>query len=285
MPLTAYTGVQLTVRGKINLTYAYKNKSVNTDFYIVESTAPPLLSLKTSLDIGLIQLTHSIDRTENYLDKTAILKQYKDLFDGIGQLPGTCSLHLKENAMPVVQVPFGLQDKLKEELDSMESKQIICKVTEPTSWVNSLVCVEKPNGKIRICLDPKALNDNIRRPHYPMRSIDDITAKLAGAKYFSVLDATKGYWSICLDQESSFLTTFNTPFGLYRYLRLPMGIRSSQDIFQRKVDEMLEGLLGVTSICDDILVFGRTRTEHDSNLEKVLQKSRDSGLRFNPDKI
>ena len=134
---------------------------------------------------------------------------------------------------------------LKEELDCMESKQIICKVTEPTSWVNSLVCVEKPNGKIRICLDPKALNDNIRRPHYPMRSIDDITAKLAGAKYFSVLDATKGYWSICLDQESSFLTTFNTPFGRYRYLRLPMGIRSSQDIFQRKVDEMLEGLLGV----------------------------------------
>ena len=277
------------MRGKINLTCAYKNKSVNTDFYIVESTAPPLLSLKTSLDLGLIQLTHSIDRTENYLDKTAILKQYKDLFDGIGQLPDTCSLHLKENAIPVVcpprKVPFGLQDKLKEELDSMESKQIICKVTEPTSWVNSLVCVEKPNGKIRICLDPKALNDNIRRPHYPMRSIDDITAKLAGAKYFSVLDATKGYWSICLDQESSFLTTFNTPFGRYRYLRLPMGIRSSQDIFQRKVDEMLEGLLGVTSICDDILVFGRTRAEHDSNLEKVLQKSRDSGLRFNPDKI
>ena len=182
-------------------------------------------------------------------------------------------------------MPFGLQDKLKEEFDSMESKQIICKVTEPTSWVNSLVCVEKPNGKIRICLDPKALNDNIRRPHYPMRSIDAITAKLAGAKYFSVLDATKGYWSICLDQESSFLTTFNTPFGRYRYLRLPLGIRSSNDIFQRKVDEMLEGLLGVTSICDDILVFGRTRAEHDSNLEKVLQKSRDSGLRFNPDNI
>ena len=183
--LTAYTGDQMTVRGKINLTCAYKNKSVNTDFYIVESTASPLL--------------------------------------------------------------------------------------EPTSWVNSLVCVEKPNGKIRICLDPKALDDNIRRPDYPMRSIDDITA----TKYFSVLDATKGYWSICLDQESSFLTTFNTPFGRYRYLRLPMGIRSSQDIFQRKVDEMLEGLLGVTSICDDILVFGRTRAEHDSNLEKVLQKSRD----------
>ena len=58
----------------------------------------------------------------------------------------------------------------------MEAKRVICKVTEPTSWVNSLVCVEKPNGQLRVCLDPKALNDNIRRPYYPMRTIDDITS-------------------------------------------------------------------------------------------------------------
>ena len=286
--LTAYTGDPLSVHGKVNLECSYKNRSVNAAFYIVESSIP-LLSLRTSLDLGLIQLTHSVDLIETDLDKTTVLKQYKDLFEGIGLFPGTCSLHLKENAVPVVcpprKVPFGLQDKLKTELDSMESKQIICKVTEPTSWVNSLVCVEKPNGKIRVCLDPKALNENIRRPYYPMLSIDDITSKLNGAKYFSVLDATKGYWSIKLEKNSSMLTTFNTPFGRYRYLRLPMGIRSSQDLFQRKVDETFESLPGVTSICDDVLVFGRTRTEHDRNLRNVLAKSRETGLRFNPDKI
>ena len=197
-------------------------------------------------------------------------------------------MHLKDDAIPVVcparKVPFGLQDKLKAELESMEAKQIICKVTEPSRWVHSLVCVEKANGKLRVCLDPKALNDNIQRPHYPMRSIDDITSQLSGAKYFSVMDATKGYWSVRLDRRSSMLTCFNTPFGRYRYLRLPMGIRSSQDIFQRKVDETFEGLQGVTSICDDILVFGRTRAEHDRNLLSMLEKSRENGLRFNPDK-
>ena len=104
---------------------------------------------------------------------------------------------------PPRKVPFGLQGKLKTELDSMESKQIICKVTEPTSWVNSLVCVEKPNGKIWVCLDLKALNENIRRPYYPMRPIDDITLKLTSAKYFSVLDATNGNWSIKLDNQST----------------------------------------------------------------------------------
>ena len=96
-----------------------------------------------------------------------------------------------------------------------------------------------------------------------MRTIDDITSQLHGAKYFSVLDATKGYWSIQLDKPSSLLTTFNTPFGRYRYLRLAMGIRSAQDIFQRKIDEIFEHMQGVTSICDDILVFGNTRAEHD----------------------
>lgn len=105
----------------------------------------------------------------------------------------------------------------KNELKSMEDKGIIQKVTRPTDWVNSLVCVEKPStGKLRVCLDPKALNDNIMRPHYPMRTKEDVTNQLTGAKYFSVLDATKGYWSIKLTGESSYSTTFNSPFDRYR---------------------------------------------------------------------
>jgi hypothetical protein len=79
---------------------------------------------------------------------------------------------LKENVVPVVcpprKVPFELRRKLKIELDSMESKQIICKVTAPTNWVNSLVCVTKSStGMLRICLDPKVLNENTQMPFYP----------------------------------------------------------------------------------------------------------------------
>ena len=94
--------------------------------------------------------------------------------------------------------------------------------------------------------------------------IDDITSKVSGAKYFSVLDATKGYWSIELhkNSSSSYLTTLNSPFSRYRYTRLPMGIWSSQDIFNRKIDETFEGLSGVTSIADDILVWGNNKQEH-----------------------
>lgn len=143
----------------------------------------------------------------------------------------------------------------------MANKSVITKITEPTEWVNTLVCVEKPNtGKLRICNDPKVLNDNIKRPYYPMRRIDDVTAKLAGATYFTVIDATKGYYSCQLTEESSMLTTFATPFGRYRYLRMRMGLKSSQDVFNRKMDEALEGLQGVAWIVDDIICYVSSST-------------------------
>lgn len=77
-----------------------------------------------------------------------------------------------------------------------------------------MVAAEKPHtGKLRICLDPKDLNKAIKRPYYPLPTLDNITAKLAGACYFSVIDARSGDWAIKLTEESSKLTTFNTVFG------------------------------------------------------------------------
>ena len=90
----------------------------------------------------------------------------------------------------------------------MENDQIIVKVAD---WVNSLVVVEKPQtGKLRICLDPKALNEAVRRPHYPMYTIEDVTSKLTNATCFSLLDIRHAYWSVKLDESSSYLTAFGT---------------------------------------------------------------------------
>lgn len=112
-------------------------------------------------------------------------------------------------------VPLALQDKLKNELEKMESLNIIQKFTEPTQWVSSLVVVEKPNGKLRVCLDPKDLNWAILRPHYPMQTLEDVLPQLSKARFFTKLDARSGYWTIKLSEASSYLTTFNTPFGRY----------------------------------------------------------------------
>ena len=118
-----------------------------------------------------------------------------------------------------------------------------------------------------------------------MRTIDDVTSKLNGANHFSVLDVTHAYWSIKLDTKSFYLTTFSTPFGRYRYLRMPFGLNCSQDIWQTTIDETFEGLTGVACVVDDILIWERTKSEHDSNLLALLDRARGKGVRFNPEKL
>ena len=177
----------------------------------------------------------STPQNSNADPKLALLRDYPDCFSRIGCFSGDFHITLDPNVPPVIhpprRVPEEFRDLLKKELDDLKSQGIISKVSEPTDWVNSLVCVTKPDGTLRLCLDPKDLNKAIKRPHHCIPTIDDILLKLNGAKYFSIVDARSGYWNIKLDYESSLYTTFNFPHGRYRFLRLPFGLICAQDIF------------------------------------------------------
>ena len=118
--------------------------------------------------------------------------------------------------------------------------------------------VVKPNGKLRICIDPRDLNKAIKHEFYPMRMIEEIAARMPKAKYFSVLDASSGFWQVKLDRESAKLCTFNTPFGRYMFKRLLFGISSAQDVFQAVMSEMFEDIEGVKVVVDDLLIWGTT---------------------------
>ena len=141
-----------------------------------------------------------------------------------------------------------------------------------------MVCVRKKNGRVRICIDPTDLNKAILREHYPMNSIDDVATRLHGSKYFTTLDANMGYYQIKLTEESSRLTTFNTPFGRYRYLRMPMGAKCSSEVFQREMETHFGCIEGSEVIVDDILIHGKTIEEHNDRLRKVLEKARSINL-------
>ena len=90
------------------------------------------------------------------------------------------------------------------------------------------------------------------------------------------------YWNVTLDETSSFLTMFNSPFGHYRFLRMPFGFKMSQDIFQQRIDQIIEMLEGRLAIAGDI-VFGVTQEEHDANLRRLLERCLEYGLKLNPD--
>ena len=121
-------------------------------------------------------------------------------------------MQLKPEVQPVVhaarKVTVAPREKVKAELDRMEKLNVISKVDEPTKWVNSIVVVPKPNGVLRICLDPRDLNKVINREHYKMITLEEVTSQLSAAQCFTVLHATSGYWAMRLSKESSILTTF-----------------------------------------------------------------------------
>ena len=131
---------------------------------------------------------------------------------------------------------------------------------------------------------PKGLKA-IKRNQWYSRTIDDILPKLAKSKYKMLKDATSGYWHIILDLASSLLTTFNTPWGKFRWLRLLFGLKISSDIFQERLDRVLRLLDGVHGIANDILTHGETEIQHDGQLLTLLETARMNNLSLNPNKI
>ena len=303
--ITAYGGHSISHFGTCVLSLSHEDHCKPYVFHVVDTVGPTILGLPTCTDLNLITLNYSIttqvepeslstrpsssrEGESSTAAKDILVKQYGDCFKGIGCFQGDFHITLDPSVPPVVhpprRVPEALREPLKKELDSLVEQGIIAKVEQPTDWVNSLVCVTKSNGTLRICLDPKDLNHAIKRPHHFTPTLDDVLSQLNGAKWFSILDVRSGYWNIKLDEQSSLYTTFNSPYGRYRFLRLPFGLVCAQDIFQRKVDETFSGLDGVTGIADDIIVYGMDLSEHDKNLHAVMQRACETGLKFNQEK-
>ena len=122
------------------------------------------------------------------------------------------------------------------------------------------------------------------RDHVQLPTAEETMSKMAGAKIFSTLDASAGYWQIQVDDECSELLVFNTPFGRFKFDRLPFGILCASEAFSQRISQIIEGLDGVVHIQDDIIIWGRSKAEHDKNLEQVLARIKKSGLKLNKTK-
>ena len=184
-----------------------------------------------------MNLIQRVDETFS-TDHDDVLRKYginSEIFGELSCLDKEYSLTLKEGVTPVVQpprrVPEALKEDLKTELDRMLRLGVIKKVEEPTEWVSQLVVAKKPNGNLRICIDPKDLNRALMRSHYQMPTAEEIFSKMAGAKIFSKLDASSGYWQIKLDEASSKLVTFNSLFERFCFTRLPFGVLCAIELF------------------------------------------------------
>ena len=148
----------------------------------------------------------------------------------------------------------------------METMGVILKVNVPTPWCAGMVVALKKSGAVQICVDLKPLNQSVLREVHPLPKVDDTLAQLAGAKLFSKLDPNSGFWQILLPPASRLLTTFITPSWRYCFNKLPFGISSAPEHFQKRMSKIPTGLDGVVCQMDDVLGFRSNRTQHDARL-------------------
>ena len=279
----------LKTRGVLKLNLEYKNRKVTENFYVVENLKTPLLGVPAIDKLNIVARINKCEESSLETPNSYWKEKFPKLFTGLGKMNTTYSIKLREEAQPFSvstprRVPFQLMEPVKRELEKMEKSGIIEKISKPTPWCAPLVVVPKANNAVRLVGDFVELNKDIVREKFQLPTVEETLTKIGEASFFSKLDANSGFYQIKMDSKSTEYTCFSTPFGRYVYKRLPMGISSAPEVFMREMSQILEGLPGVACMMDDVVVFAKTKKEHDSRLENTLKKLSSAGVTLNPDK-
>ena len=181
------------------------------------------------------------------------------------------------------QTAACMKENVKMQLDKMLADGVIVEADE-SEWCSPMVAVRKKNGDTRICTDFRHLNEAVKREPFQIPTLEDLLSQISGATYFSSLDARSGYYQIPISPDSQKYLVFCTPFGRFQYARLPFGLNSAPEIFSKVMSRVLDGLEGVLCYLDDVLVFGKSKEDHDERLRQVIERFRKFDLRLNFEK-
>lgn len=297
MVLQTYSKEQLRVKGELGCTVKYKEQTVNNmKLYVVPGDRPALLGrdwlAKIKLDwneIGLkLAQVNTVTQTKDIV--TRYKAKYPKLFENtLGKMEGyKANIRMKPNTVPkfckAAAVPYALKEELSAEIDRKVALGILQKI-DFAEWASRIVVVRKTDNTIRMCGDFKpTVNPNIEIDQYPLPTQEDLFTKLAGGVKFSVLDLSHAYEQIELSDESKQYLVLNTHKGLYRYSRLTYGVASAPAIFQNVMESLLGDIPNLGVFLDDIIVTGRTESEHDQNVDEALSRLNKANLRVKLDK-
>ena len=291
LQIFAAGGKRLTEVGAFTAKMSVREHEAIQSIYVVRPLRHALLGRPAIEALQILKRPALLEREEKeaIIHEIRIREQFPALFRGLGTMPGEYVIRLRDGAKPFAlttprRVALPLIDSVKAELERMQSIGVISPVDEPTEWCAGMVVVPKSISKVRICVDLGKLNECVKRERLMLPAVDHTLGQLRGAVVFSKLDANSGFWQILLAKESSLLTTFITPFGRFCYNRLPFGITSAPEYFQKQMQQILAGLIGVICLMDDCLVYGLSQAEHDDRLVRVCQRLVEAGVTLNPEK-
>ena len=237
--------------------------------------------------------THQVAQTLTYLSSnekdslTQTLDKYPILFNGKLGLFTQNKVHLDliDNARPFHSKPYAVPhlhlETFKKELDRLVQIGVLSP-TGATEWAAGTFIVPKKDGRVRWVSDFRQLNKNIRRRKYPIPRIHDILHRRKGYKYFTKIDISMQYYAFELDDDSKEICTIITPFGKYRYNRLPMGVSQSPDVAQEIMERVLKNLPEIEIYIDDIGIFSDSWKDHIASINKVLSRLQENGFTVNP---
>ena len=229
-------------------------------------------------------------------DKEQLTAMCPNSFDRIGSLKGEYTIKIDPSIAPVQQVtpvqqarhkvPIESTEAICAALDTMIEGDILEPQIEPTPRINSATYPVKPTGEVRPCLDCMPLNKAIIRENHTLPTVEEIAHELARARYFTKGETYKAFLHIHLSKKSRELTVFriNTHSRLC-YKRMPFGMKMSQDVFQIQMDRILEQCPGVIGIHHDVIIYGYTQEDHDTNLINFLNVCQMEGLYLSSKKL
>ena len=282
--------------GCFTATLKCRSKEMIEVIYVCDYIDIPLLGQPGIDNLELITLKSDIndvkeDEPQEDRTTTNTVNDFKEVFEGLGQEKGRpAHVDTEEDATPFQisaprKVPIPLLEPLKTELDQMLEMGVVKKIEEPTDWYHPIVEQIKPNGKIRFCIDLTKLNAVRNRELYQLDSTVETVAKIGeNCKVMSKLDANSGYWKMTLDEESQRKCAFITPFGRFCPTRARFRLTSMLEIFNRKMDEIIEELDRVEKSMDDFLIYGKDAKEHDVRLRRFLYRLKLNGITLNLEK-
>ena len=225
--------------------------------------------------------------TEQQNKLAAVLTKYQKLFSNKLKVYPHKKVHLDllPNSQPVHSHPYTVphinEKVFKEELEHLCAIGVL-KYAGASEWAAPTMGIPKKDGRIRIVSDFRALNKCIRRKVFPLPNINEMLRKRPGYEFLTKLDISMQYYTFELDEESQDLCTIITPFGKYKYCRLPMGIKCSPDIAQEVMTSIFRDLDDVSVFIDDIGAFSNSFDEHLKLLDVVLRRLEDNNFCVNP---
>ncbi|XP_072178233.1 uncharacterized protein [Diadema setosum] len=295
----SFTGETVEPVGKVQVQVRYGTYQGRLALYVLECTEYMLLGREW---LGVIPLdwkslvqtslgTSTLDQKVNvHRLSDQVVQKHEKLFDGqLGKLShAKASIRVKDDATPVrtkpYKVPYALKAGVEQELDRLEKCGVLTPI-EHSEWSTGIVPVPKKDGTVRLCGNYKCtVNPVLSSVAPPNINVDDILSSLSGGVTFSKLDLAHAYNQTELDENSKQYLVLSTHKGLFKQNRLVFGITTAPAIWQNAIDKVLQGLPGVQVYLDDILVTGSSQEEHMRNLDAVLTRLEQRGLKLKKEK-